>query len=169
MLSTIASVYDPLGFLAPLVLRAKNILQEVCKKDVSWDESLPEELRPRWQQWKLDLLHLKELKIPGCFEPKKMGQGKTYELHNFADASTFRYGRCSNLRVKDEDGNVNVSLVMGNSHVAPSKITLIPRLEFTAAVVSGKISVMLQEELNYANLKQYFWTDSKVVLGYIKQ
>ena len=61
VLSTIASVYDPLGFLAPLVLRAKKILQEVCHKGISWDEPLPEELRPRWEQWKLDLLRLKEL------------------------------------------------------------------------------------------------------------
>ena len=69
--------------------------------------------------------------------------------------------------MKDEDGNMNVSLVMGKSRVAPLKITTIPRLELTAAVVSAKVGVMLQEELNYANLKQFFWTDSKVVLGYI--
>ena len=40
-------------------------------------------------------------------------------------------------------------------------------LELTAAVVSAKVDVMLQEELYYANLRQYFWSDSKVVLGYI--
>jgi len=56
--------------------------------------------------------------------------------------------------VKDEDGNVNVSLVMGKSRVAPSKITTIPRLELTTEVVSAKVGVMLQEELNYINLKQ---------------
>ena len=62
---------------------------------------------------------------------------------------------------------MHVSLVMGKSHNTPTKITTIPRLELTAAVVSAKIAVMAQEELNYANLKQYLWTDSKVVLGYI--
>ena len=30
-----ASVYDPLGFLAPLVLRAKKILQEICRRGVA--------------------------------------------------------------------------------------------------------------------------------------
>ena len=69
--------------------------------------------------------------------------------------------------MKDENDNVNVSLVMGKSRVASSKLTTIPRLELTAAVVSAKVGTMLQDELNYANLKQYFWTDSKVVLGYI--
>ena len=44
---------------------------------------------------------------------------------------------------------------MGKSLVAPTKIT-IPRLELTAAVVSVKAAMMVQEELNYANMKQYF-------------
>ena len=56
---------------------------------------------------------------------------------------------------------------MGKSRVAPTKITTIPRLELTVAVVSAKVAVMVQKELNYVNMKQYFWTDSKVVLGYI--
>ena len=167
VLATVASVYDPVGLLTPLVLRAKKILQEICRRGVSWDGPLPEDVRTRWEQWKLDLLRLKELQIPRCFEPKTMSQKKSYELHNFADASTPGYRQCSYLRVKDEDGNVNVSLVMGKSRDTPLKITAIPRLELTAAVVSAKVGVMLQEELNYANLKQFFWTDSKVVLGYI--
>jgi len=56
---------------------------------------------------------------------------------------------------------------MGKSRVAPTKITTIPRLELTTAVVLAKVAVMVQEELNDANLKQKFWKDSKVVLGYI--
>ena len=97
------SVYDPIGFLAPLVLRAKKILQEVCKMGVGWDDPVPEEVRLRWERWKLDLLRLKELQIPRCFEPKMMSKVKTYEVHSCSDPSTFGYGQCSYLRVKDED------------------------------------------------------------------
>ena len=74
VLSTVASIYDPLGFLAPLVLKAKKILQEVCEMGVSWDSLLPDELRPRWEQWEADLLKLQNLRIPRCFVPKTMGK-----------------------------------------------------------------------------------------------
>jgi len=64
---------------------------------------------------------------------------------------------------------VNVALVIGKSRVAPTKIPTIPRLELTAALVSAKVGTKIQEELCYPNLTEFFWTDSKVVLGYIKK
>lgn len=58
---------------------------------------------------------------------------------------------------------------MGKSRVAPTKVTTIPRLELTAAAaaVSVTVSNMLKEELVDSNMEEFFWTDSKVVLGYI--
>ena len=56
---------------------------------------------------------------------------------------------------------------MGKSRVTPLKPVTIPRLELTAALVSSKISCVLRKELEYAPMKEIFWTDSKTVLGYI--
>ncbi|KAM7424138.1 hypothetical protein PAMA_000472 [Pampus argenteus] len=56
---------------------------------------------------------------------------------------------------------------MGKARVAPTKIVTIPRLELTAAVTSAAVSNMLREELDLKIDKEYYWTDSKVVLGYI--
>jgi hypothetical protein len=38
ILSVVKSVYDPLGFLVPVVLPAK--LKEICKEQHGWDESI---------------------------------------------------------------------------------------------------------------------------------
>ena len=46
-------------------------------------------------------------------------------------------------------------------------MTTIPRLELTAAVVAIRTSDMLRNELEIQDLRDYFWTDSTVVLGYI--
>ncbi|XP_044185248.1 uncharacterized protein LOC122965286 [Acropora millepora] len=56
---------------------------------------------------------------------------------------------------------------MGKSRVAPLKPITVPRLELTAAVCSVRISQQIQKELQYNIDKVYYWTDSKVVLGYI--
>ena len=64
-------------------------------------------------------------------------------------------------------GNVNCAFVMGKARVTPLKPVTIPRLELTAAVVSVNVSEQLQRELEYERIVEHFWTDSKVVLGYI--
>ena len=160
-------MYDPLGFLAPFVLVGKKILQEICRKGISWDDPLPEELLPRWERWKADLKNLAKLSIPRCYKPLEFGPIKKCELHHFSDASTEGYGQCSYLRLISERNQVHCSLVTSKARVAPTKVTTIPRLELNAALVSVKMSNLLQEELQYENLDEYFWTDSKVVLGYL--
>lgn len=57
---------------------------------------------------------------------------------------------------------------MGKSKVAPLNPVTIPRLELTAAVCSVRISLQLRQELEYHIDREYFWIDSNVVLGYIR-
>jgi hypothetical protein len=166
ILSTVASIYDPLGFLAPFILIGKKILQEVCQRGIGWDEALPNELQPRWEKGIGDFVNLEKIQISRCVKPHDFGEPTTVELHHFSDASTFGYGQCSYLRLVTGD-QVHCTLVAGKARVAPTKVVTIPRLELTAAVTSVKMSVMLKEELDYEIDGEYFWTDSKVVLGYI--
>ena len=167
VLSTVASIYDPLGFLAPFVLLGKQILQQMCRDKVGWDEPLPEELRTQWESWLQDLQKLSNIKIRRCYIPANFTDVKQYELHHFSDASITGYGECSFLRAVNTNGQVHCSLVMGKARVAPTKITTVPRLELSAAVLAARTSAMLRNELEIDDLKEYFWTDSKVVLGYI--
>jgi hypothetical protein len=54
-----------------------------------------------------------------------------------------------------------------SSGTAPLKLVTIPRLELTAALVTAKVGVLLKRELEYEQVNEFFWSDSKVVLGYI--
>ena len=145
ILSTVASVFDPLGFLAPFLLLGKKILQEMCQKGIGWDEQLPAELKPQWENWLNDLENLQKLQIPRCFVPENLGKVQRMELHHFSDASSHGYGQCSYIRVVTKD-KVHCALVIGKARVAPTKVVTIPRLELTAAVVSA-VGSMLKEEL----------------------
>lgn len=98
VLSTVASVFDPLGFVAPFILLGKQILQTLCRHKVSWDEALPANILQQWESWLKDLSHLAALKIPRSYLPSNFDEVIQYELHNFSDASCNGYGACSYLR-----------------------------------------------------------------------
>ncbi|XP_055056153.1 uncharacterized protein [Misgurnus anguillicaudatus] len=167
VLSTVASIFDPLGFVAPFILLGKQILQQMCREKVSWDEPLSNELRPRWESWLLDLQNLANVKIERCYLPDDFKTVHKYEVHHFSDASVNGYGVCTYLRAISTTGKIHCVLVIAKSRVSPTKVTTVPRLELSAAVVAVRTSDMLRGELELENAQEFFWTDSNVVLGYI--
>lgn len=167
ILSTVASIFDPLGCLAPFVLLGKQILQQMCKENTGWDEPLSEELRPRWERWLIELPEISNIRIKRCHKPDDFGPVSRRELHHFSDASFTGYGQCSYVRLINEEKRVHCSLLIGKARVTPLKVITMPRLELTAALVSVKIRNILQAEMKCNDADEYFWTDSKVVLGYI--
>ncbi|KAK3731637.1 hypothetical protein QZH41_007310 [Actinostola sp. cb2023] len=167
ILATVSSVFDPLGLVAPVILLGKRILQSLCHDGVDWDERIPDTLRPTWERWRTELHALSALNIDRCYKPRNFKTVKSAELHHFSDASNDGYGQCSYLRLVDVENQVHCSLVMSKSRVTPRKPITIPRLELSAALVSVKVSQLLRNEMNRLNPSELFWTDSKVVLGYI--
>ena len=135
---------------------------------LDWDDAIPDELRTQWEMWRNELPLLETMEVPRCFKLTGMNGLKKIELHHFSDASTEGYGQCSYLRLVDTSDEVNCSLVMGKARVTPLKPITIPRLELTAAEVSVRVSDMLRRELQYDELEEVFWTDSKVVQAYIQ-
>ncbi|KAK3731809.1 hypothetical protein QZH41_007624 [Actinostola sp. cb2023] len=52
ILSAVSSLYDPIGFVSPVLLEAKKILQRLWKLNLGWDDPIPEELQHHWNKWK---------------------------------------------------------------------------------------------------------------------
>ena len=167
ILSTVSSIFDPLGFVAPLLLEGKKILQELCKEDTGWDDPIPDLAKAKWEKWRSELHLLQEFSVPRCYKPKNFGHVTQTELHHFSDASNKGYGQCSYLRLINSQGQIHCSFVLGKSRVMPLKAVTIPRLELTAAVTSARVSDQLRRELPLQNVEETFWADSKVILGYI--
>ena len=89
-----ASIYDPLGFVAPVILETKLLFQDLYKQKASLDSVVSEEVKVRSSRWLEELPYLIELRIPRCFTQVAAAN---YEIHCFADASSFAYGACSYL------------------------------------------------------------------------
>jgi hypothetical protein len=169
MLNSVSSVYDPLGLLTPFVVPAKALLQEVCKLGLSWDEPLPEHICTQWARWLSDLSKLSELRIGRCVAPGILFEEiSVCQLHHFADASKVAYGAVSYLRIVDKAGTIHCNLIMAKSHLASIKCLTIPRLELCAATVAVSLDKLVRTELDFAIQESVFWSDSTVVLSYIR-
>ena len=169
MLSTVASMYDPLGLMGPLVIAGRLVLQDVVRLKVSWDDQIESgEILDRWRSWTSALVrHISRFRFPRCVKPLG-GVSGDVELHHFSDASSKAYGCCSYVRYTGGDGCARVTLLMAKGRVAPMKQVTIPRLELQAAVLSAKADAMLRSELRLTIPQSYFWTDSEIVLAYLR-
>ena len=47
ILHVIVGVYDPIGFIQPLVVKFKILFQEICLANVGWDDNIPENLEKK--------------------------------------------------------------------------------------------------------------------------
>lgn len=168
MLASVASMYDPLGLVAPAILPLKILMQELCKLGFGWDEEVPEKFRQKWEHWLQQLPLLEKLQFPRCLKAISEERIIACQLHHFSDASNEGYGVVSYLRTVDTKGSVHCSFIMARCRVAPLKAMTIPRLELTAAALAVRMNQMLTDELEYQLSSAHFWTDSKAVLGYIR-
>ncbi|XP_022778797.1 uncharacterized protein LOC111320392 [Stylophora pistillata] len=139
-MSTISSIFDPLGFIAPFTLLAKKLLQDFCRnEDLDWDDDIPEDCRSKWLRWCGKLPLLEQFHIDWCYKPPGFGPVVSRQLHLFSDASTVGYGCVACLRLMDDIDRIHCSFLMGKARLAPVKTVTVPRLELTAATVSVRV------------------------------
>ena len=167
ILSKVSSMYDPLGQISLIVLLGKMIFHECTKLGLDWDDPVPSNLERKWQLWRSTLRELESLHFPRCIIPSGFEFGVA-ELHHFSDASAVGYGACSYLRIIRPDGKIHVTLIASKGRLAPIRAITIPRLELAAAVIAVKLNDVIRSTLDIQCIPSTFWTDSQIVLVYIK-
>ena len=50
VLSSTSAIFDLLGIVSPVTVVGKILLQEICKKNTSWDEPITGEIERTWKQ-----------------------------------------------------------------------------------------------------------------------
>ncbi|XP_011862577.1 PREDICTED: uncharacterized protein LOC105559116, partial [Vollenhovia emeryi] len=163
--SDIAKLYDPLGLIAPILIRAKILLQELWLLKVEWDEPLSPELEQRWTTFRKQLHQLDQLSIPRWLGIVR--SNTSVELHGFSDASQLAMAAVIYARVSGNDGKVSVQLICSKTKVAPIKKLTIPRLELTAALLLARLMVHTVNAHDLPNVTTFCWSDSSVALTWI--
>lgn len=164
LVSEVARLFDPLGWLTPVVIMAKIRLQQTWLAGIGWDEKIPTKMEEEWKEFRATLLHINNIKIP-----RYVGLGfddVEYELHGFCDASMKAYAAVVFLKCKNKNGNVSVNIVAAKSRVAPVKTISLPRLELCGAVLLSELTAKIQDAWK-RQMKIFAWTDSLITLAWI--
>ncbi|XP_063988328.1 uncharacterized protein LOC135168255 [Diachasmimorpha longicaudata] len=164
ILSEIAAIFDPLGLLGPIILKAKNIIQQLWSAKLDWDEPIPLYILTIWTDFCNQLSLINDLK----FERKILIKNSTRnEIHGFCDASETGFGACIYLKSIDALGNVKINLLCSKSRVAPLKSISIPRLELCGALILSNLCKSVHSSLSISIARTILWTDSMIVLHWI--
>ena len=166
VLQAIASIFDPLGLINPIVVKFKCFFQKLCIKDLGWDDAIEGDLLKIWQNLVREFDAINEItfnrKYEGCNKIKEV------QLHGFSDASENSYGACVYVRIKTKDNEIKTSLVTSKSRVNPVNKLTIPRLELMGLLLMSRLVNNTRKHLSivYDIEKTVVWTDSSVAFAW---
>lgn len=170
ILSYISKFYDPLGFMSPVIMKAKSFMQKVWCEKCGWDQVPPQPLLSEWLSFAKKLTNMKPLTIERNIQiPNNV---IAVQLIGFADASsTTGYGCCLYLRVVDDSGKATTSLLCSKSRINPrdNKALTIPRLELNAMLLLTKLTNRVYDtlKLKIKINNVYLFSDSQIALAWI--
>ncbi|GFX49243.1 putative RNA-directed DNA polymerase from transposon X-element [Trichonephila clavipes] len=162
VLAMVRNIFDPLGFLSPITLLPKVLLQEAWKLKLKWDYPLPENIQKIFREWRDEIVYLEKVNIPRYVEINENS-----ELHLFVDACKSSYGACVYIRTVTPLG-VKIRLIRAKSRVAPLKTMTTPRLELMACCIGARLVHSVYAALNVPDSKIIAWSDSMVALWWLK-
>lgn len=176
ILATINTVFDPLGFVSPLLLTGRILQRNLIpsKEDNStlaslgWDDPLPSRLRESWENWKTSLIAADgKISLPRGYYPRNFSPVVKQSLHVFSDASEEGTGYIIYIRSINERDEIHVALVTASSRVTPRSAISIPRLELCAALDASLAARQVAANVGIDLSDTFLYCDSKVTLGYL--
>ena len=171
ILKVIAIVFDPLGFLQPVVMKFKILFQEICSANIDWDDFIGEESCKKWHIVVNEMKNFVNIAVKHCYFDNNFDNIEKVYFHGFLDASEAAYAACVYIKYVTKAGNIGVKLISSKSRVVPIKKKFtIPRLELLGNLIVANLSFnvynVLKDEIK---IDDYFcWTDLTICLALIK-
>lgn len=128
-LSIINSIYDPIGFAQPVIIKGKILLRNMISSSskLDWDDPLPDSLYKEWKSWVQSLPELEEFQIPRQYSSQSFKSAQKREVHIYADASKEPIAAVAFLKLYGSDpDSCTTSFLMGKANVAPSSGHTVP-------------------------------------------
>ena len=161
ILSSVNSIFDPAGFLAPVTASCKLILRQISDAQVGWDDVLPQSILESWAKLCKQFKSLDTFSVPRrAFDC----EGKM-DINIFTDASQCLLGY-SFYVVQNSSSN----LLFSKNKLTPKPAKSIPTLELLAIhlALNALDKTINMEHFPSANIAQVkLFSDSQVALSWI--
>ncbi|XP_076660146.1 uncharacterized protein LOC143363453 [Halictus rubicundus] len=165
VLSETARLFDPLGWLSPISIAAKILLQDLWLSGLSWDEPLSELFSERWKQLRFEMERTDRITVPRWIG-YRAATSDSIELHGFSDASERAYSAAVFIRAPVTGARAETHLLMAKTKVAPTKPQSIPRLELCGALLLARLLRAVGDSMRPHSVTMHAWTDASVVLAW---
>lgn len=163
ILSEMAKLFDPLGWLAPVTVKGKILMQDLWKANLSWDDTVPDAIQHDWVTYKNSLKSIEDISIPRLIRNISQQQ----YLVGFCDASLKAYSAVVYLCDVANQEIQRYHLIASKTRVAAINATTLPRLELNGAVLLSELMATIQADLQLGVVKVLALTDSTIALGWI--
>uniref|UniRef100_A0A7I5ED04 CCHC-type domain-containing protein n=1 Tax=Haemonchus contortus TaxID=6289 RepID=A0A7I5ED04_HAECO len=158
----IASIYDPLGWLVPLLMPAKKFQQDLWKQRYTWDATLPSPVVAQWNAIVEDINGFQK-----CFPRRFTDHSAPLSLAVFADASESAIATCAYLF-----NDVSSTLAMAKGKLPSIKATTtMPKLEMNALTLAVRLAFSITQAMKGC-IPSHPWTvyvfsDSQIALSWL--
>ncbi|XP_075150527.1 uncharacterized protein LOC142224630 [Haematobia irritans] len=166
VLSTVAQLFDPAGWITPIIIKAKILMQQLWLEGSGWDETLSKDSCHSWEQLLLDFEHISSIRIPRWIQYMPSDR---VQIHGFSDASKAAYCACVYVRIQSSDYTVFSNLLVAKSKVAPLQTVCLPRLELNGAELLARLVKYVVSKFDFKHTDIVLWTDSSIVLGWLSK
>ena len=118
ILSQVAKIFDPIGFAAAFVIRAKIGLQQLWQLGLDWDDELPPTVQNNWTSLFQEMKELNKVSLERCLTATNAMEPPM--LCVFADASQHAFGACAYVRQRKDDDTYEAKFVVAKTRTSTS-------------------------------------------------
>ncbi|XP_031638945.1 uncharacterized protein LOC116351048 [Contarinia nasturtii] len=144
ILSRIGQLFDPAGFITPVLVKAKMLVQSIWKEQCGWDHPVPDHIKEQWIKLWETINELEKIRVPRWIRATKIAK---IQLHGFADSSSF-----IGIKIKgspDKKGNHSEIRAGGGG--------------------TFELFVTVRKAMGLEGAEHYFWSDSTIALQWINR